>query len=68
MMRLAKGGGLVRRGAQLPLACVSFACAIALLVAVVLDGAAVGGPIAVVIAFLFAVNGMARLWLRHRIR
>jgi hypothetical protein len=56
--------GLTRPGAQLPLACLSFACALALLLAVVLDGAAVGGPVGLVIAVLFAANGAARLWLR----
>lgn len=58
--------GLTRRGAQVPLACVSFACALALLIAVVLDSAAVGGPVGLVVAVLFAANGAARLWLRDR--
>jgi hypothetical protein len=59
--------GLTRRGAQLPLALASFACALALLAAVVLDSAAVGGPVGLVIALLFALNGAARLWLRDRL-
>jgi hypothetical protein len=52
--------------AQILLALVSFALALGLLFAEAVDAGAVGGPIGVAIAVLFALNGSARLWVwRH---
>lgn len=51
---------------QLLLILVSFAFAIGLLIAEVVDAGAVSGAIGFALAALFALNGLARLWVwRH---
>ena len=53
---------------QVVLAAVSLAFALGLLIVALLDAPAVGGGVGVVIAVLFAINGLARLWLWRRTR
>ena len=52
-------------GMQVPLALLSFAFALGLVLAVVFAGDRVGGSLALVVAALFLINGLARLWLRR---
>ena len=63
MRHLAGGTVFSRRGVQIPLAAFSLLVAVALVVAELVDGNAVGGPIGLVIAALFVLNGMVRLAL-----
>ncbi len=52
-------------GMQVPLALLSFAFALGLVLAFVFAGDRVGGSLALVVAALFLINGLARLWLRR---
>ena len=63
MRHLAGGTVFSRRGVQVPLATLSLLVAVALVVAELVDGSAVGGAIGFVIAALFLLNGVVRVAL-----